>query len=144
MQSSTCGSLASTKETAGHLSSSAPIDSSTAPLSVLAATNTSSSGSIVGRGAHASPYRSSGPLAGVRDVAGSTADDSGPIKFIGSGDATDDEGTDVRLPQLQQQEGTAAVTTVVPPPSHTVEAAADTPAAAAAAAALTAAGPVIN
>jgi len=152
MQSSTCGSLASTKETAGHLSSSAPMDSSTAPLSVLAATNTSSSGSIVGRGAHASPYRTSGPLVGERGGAGSTADDSGPIKFIGSGDATDDEGTDVqhqhvRLPQHQQQEGTstppATATTALLPPSQAVEAAVDTPAAAAAAA-LTAAGPFNN
>lgn len=108
MQSSTCGSISSVKEPSGQPSSSTPGDSSTAPLSVLAATNTSSSGSLAHvRGGHASPHRGSGPLASIQDggsTGGSTAEDSGPLKLIGFGDATDDESPDLPSQQQQQQQ----------------------------------------
>jgi hypothetical protein len=57
------------------------------------ATNTSSSGSLVMRGPHAGSQR---PLSSGQAAAGSTADDSGPLKLIGSGDGTDDEGLEQR------------------------------------------------
>lgn len=113
MQSSTCGSLTSCKE-GGQLQSSTPIDSSTAQLSLLAGTtNTSnSSDSLMARGvggggaggAAGANNSFRGPLGGSGGhfdgghFVGSTAgvgvgaDDSGPLKLIGSCDGTDDEG----------------------------------------------------
>jgi hypothetical protein len=82
MQSSTCGSLPSSKEAGRQgLSNSTPFDSS-------------SGGSIVARGGSSSLSTQRG----VRGTAGSAADDSGPIKQLGSGDATDDEGQQLSQP----------------------------------------------
>jgi hypothetical protein len=88
MQGSACGSTRSIKEGGAH-SSSTPFDSSTAQLSMLAATNTSSSGSLAMRG---------GPLKSAWGAAGSIADDFGPLRLIGSDGTTDDEGQELHQP----------------------------------------------
>jgi hypothetical protein len=125
MQSSICGSIPSCREAGAQLSSSTGGGDSTAPLSVLAATtNTSSSGSLVMRGGSGA-QRTSGQLGGVRPAAaGSTAnDDSAPLKLIGSGEGTDDEGQDPqhhRVVAAAAFEGPAGVPLPVAPAAAAV------------------------
>jgi hypothetical protein len=88
-QGSVCCSTPSIKDAGAQLSSSTPFDSSMAQLSMLAANNTSSSGSLAMRG---------GPLKSARGAAGSIVDDSGPLRLIGSEGATDDEGQELHQP----------------------------------------------